>query len=178
MNITCETCQTPIEAKRRTQRFCSALCQQRSKRPAPRQMTCKWCGTPFEASGRSDCNRRYCNKKCAKNSNNKRIRGWTVERQERRRELVAADPAYHRKHADKQRDRILDLLGGKCVVCGAMNRHWLHVDYIHGTRGSQHRHPRHFAYVRDHVTDFRVLCAKHHYELTLTGKIEGTEITQ
>ena len=28
------------------------------------------------------------------------------------------------------------------------------------------------------VEIFRILCANHHYELTLTGKIEGTDIVQ
>lgn len=178
MMITCETCQSSYEAKLPTRRFCSALCQQRSKKPAPRQMNCKWCGEPFEASGRADCNRRYCNKRCAKAANNKRVRGWSEAQKEARAVRIKNDPTYHKKHAGKQRDQILALLGGKCTVCGVDNPHWLHVDYIHGTRGSRHRHPRHFAYVRDHVTDFRILCANHHYELTLTGKIEGTDITQ
>jgi hypothetical protein len=54
----------------------------------------------------------------------------------------------------------------------------LHVDYIPTMRGSKFRHPRHLRWVMDHIQDFRILCANHHYELTLTGQIEGTDITQ
>ena len=73
---------------------------------------------------------------------------------------------------------ILELLGGQCVVCGTDNPSWLHADYIPTTRSLRFRHPRHLAFMREHIEDFRVLCANHHYELTLTGRIEGTDITQ
>lgn len=63
-------------------------------------------------------------------------------------------------------------------MCGVDNPFWLHVDYIPTSRGEQYRHPRHFKYVSEHLDDFRILCANHHYELTLTGRIEGTDITQ
>jgi len=86
----------------------------------------------------------------------------------------AAQPNTH----PNRRLRILELLGGACVVCGATNPSWLHVDYIPTSRDLKYRHPRHYRYVADHVDDFRILCANHHYELTLTGRIEGTEITQ
>jgi hypothetical protein len=38
--------------------------------------------------------------------------------------------------------------------------------------------PRLLAYIRKNKDNFRLLCANHHYELTLTGMIEGTDITQ
>jgi hypothetical protein len=91
---------------------------------------------------------------------------------------VTKDPEVWRRKQSSERDHIVAMLGGRCVVCGVNNPLWLHVDYIAGSRGLKYRHPRHIAYVRDHQDEFRVLCANHHYELTLSGRIEGTNITQ
>ena len=44
--------------------------------------------------------------------------------------------------------------------------------------GTGFRHPRHKKWVLDNIKDFRLLCANHHYELTLSGKIKGTNIKQ
>jgi hypothetical protein len=52
------------------------------------------------------------------------------------------------------------------------------VDFIPITRELRYRHPRHYAFVSKQKELFRVLCANHHYELTLTGRIDGSDITQ
>jgi hypothetical protein len=91
---------------------------------------------------------------------------------------ITKDPAAWRRKSRDERIRCLALLGGKCIVCGVDNPLWLHLDYKTGSRGMRYRHPRHFAYVSQHLDEFQVLCANHHYELTLTGHIEGTDITQ
>jgi hypothetical protein len=144
--------------------------------------TCRNCGKDFEVFGIGDCNRQHCSKQCAKNYNAKTIRTWQQEHPEQMKlyyaRRAAKAPDQWRKKWGTERERIIELLGGSCVVCGVTNRHWLHVDYIAGSRGSQYRHPRHFAYVSRHKDEFRLLCANHHYELTLTGAIEGTTITQ
>lgn len=88
------------------------------------------------------------------------------------------DPEVWRKKQDQERLEIIDALGNQCVACGVTNPNWLHVDYIPTMIGTGVRHPRHKRYVLEHLSDFRLLCANHHYELTLTGKIEGTNITQ
>lgn len=91
--------------------------------------------------------------------------------------LIKNPGAWRDKHR-RERLEAIRLLGGKCVVCGAINPNWLHVDYVPTTNGKPYRHPRHLKYIREHLEDFRLLCANHHYELTLTGQIQGTEITQ
>lgn len=90
----------------------------------------------------------------------------------------AKNPGYYKEKARRERMAIIQLLGGACVVCGVANPYWLHVDYIPTTRDLRYRHPRNVGYIRRNVKDFRLLCANHHYELTLTGRIEGTAITQ
>lgn len=91
---------------------------------------------------------------------------------------VEANPDVWKKKWDSEREEIIEKLGGKCTVCPVTNIYHLHIDYIPTMRGTGKRHPRHKRWVLDHITDFRLLCANHHYELTLTGKIEGTNITQ
>ncbi len=91
---------------------------------------------------------------------------------------VAKDPDTWRSKSRSERERIIAMLGGACVVCGVTNPYWLHVDFIPTTRQSKYRHPRHYAWVSKNRELFRVLCANHHYELTLTGRIEGSDITQ
>ncbi len=91
---------------------------------------------------------------------------------------LAKNPGAWRDQARSGRLRVLAMLGGRCIVCGVTNPSWLHADYIPTSIGKKYRHPRGVAWVRDHIEDFRLLCANHHYELTLTGKIEGTDITQ
>lgn len=91
---------------------------------------------------------------------------------------AAKNAGYYRNKARRERLAILALLGGACVVCGVANPFWLHVDYIPTTRGMRFRHPRNIGFIQRNMADFRLLCANHHYELTLTGCIEGTPITQ
>lgn len=182
MLISCQQCGAEVEAKIKTRRFCSIICQQRSHAPGPREKTCRHCGENFLASGPAECNRQYCSKRCARSHVEKRVAGWSKANaagiQTRKRERIAKIPGFHAEKAKEKRAAVLALLGGRCVVCAVDNPSWLHVDYIPGTRGSRHRHPRHLAFVRSHHTEFRILCANHHYELTLTGRIEGTEIGQ
>jgi hypothetical protein len=80
----------------------------------------------------------------------------------------------------RERDSIIAALGGKCIVpgCGVTNPFWLHADYIPTMMGTGYRHPRHAGWVLRNLDKFRLLCANHHYELTLTGVIEGSNITQ
>ena len=136
----------------------------------------------FVITGVGDANRQHCSRECAKNHNAKRVSGWQVEHPETMRKYretqEAKNPGIWREKNRSERERIIEMLGGACVVCGAENPAWLHVDFIETTRGYRYRHPRHLAYVRIHTDQFRILCANHHYELTLTGQIEGTSITQ
>jgi hypothetical protein len=133
-------------------------------------------------TGIGDANRRHCSKECAKNHNAKRVKAWQTEHPETlvkyRQNYLAKNPSHNRDRWNERRGRILKLLGGECVVCGVSNPYWLHVDFIPTGRNSQYRHPRHYKYVSENLDLFRVLCANHHYELTLTGAIEGTSITQ
>ncbi len=93
---------------------------------------------------------------------------------------IGRRPNYWKEKYREERLAIIKALGGKCICpkCKVKNPLWLHVDYIPTMAGTGHRHPRHKAWVLAHLGDFRLLCANHHYELTLTGKIDGTDITQ
>lgn len=93
---------------------------------------------------------------------------------------IKKNPNVWKEKTKNERAIIVGTLGGKCVVetCKVTNPLWLHVDYIPTMIGTGYRHPRHLAWVLEHISDFRLLCANHHYELTLTGKIHGTTITQ
>ncbi|MDB5445675.1 MAG: hypothetical protein JWQ97_992 [Phenylobacterium sp.] len=180
--IRCGTCGCDTPAATPRKLYCSALCGQRSRKPGPRVKNCRGCGAAFSASGKANCNRQYCSKRCAKAAHASRVGDWYRQNPDafrrHRESRIERNPDHHREHGQKQRTAILELLGGKCAACGADNPHWLHVDYAPGTRGSRYRHPRHYAFVKAHRSDFRILCANHHYELTLTGKIDGTDIVQ
>jgi len=184
LTIQCAYCGTDVEAQRTTRKFCSTWCAQRHARgdAYPQKRACRHCGKEFEVRERADANRRHCSKQCAKNHNAKVIKAWQADNPETvkvyRANVLTKDPAHWKHHAGKQRDKILALLGGACVACGVTNPYWLHVDFIPTTRELRYRHPRHFKYVSEHLELFRILCANHHYELTLTGRIEGTDITQ
>jgi hypothetical protein len=91
---------------------------------------------------------------------------------------VIKNPEVWREKSRQARLDVISALGGKCIVCSATNPNWLHIDYVPTMKGTGLRHPRHKKWVMQHIKDFRLLCANHHYELTLTGKIEGTNITQ
>ena len=165
-----------------TRRFCSTICAQRFARGWPKKRQCRHCGKEFEVRERADANRRHCSKECAKSHNAKRVKGWQAENPGAMKlynaTRLAKNPGAWQEKSRMERQRIIALLGGACVVCGVTNPHWLHVDFIPTTRDLRHRHPRHYAYVSKHLDLFRVLCANHHYELTLTGRIEGSDITQ
>jgi hypothetical protein len=180
--IRCEYCGKETEAQRKTKRFCSDSCAQRQWRDFPKERPCRHCGKKFPIITRSDANRQHCSKACAKAHNAKRIGEWHVEHpgamQQYNENRIQKHPDTWRNKTRGERLEIITLLGGKCIVCGITNVNWLHVDYIPTTRNTPYRHPRHLKYVREHLKEFRLLCANHHYELTLTGRIEGTEITQ
>jgi endogenous inhibitor of DNA gyrase (YacG/DUF329 family) len=182
LTIQCAYCGTEVQAQRTTKRFCSTTCAQRQARGWPQKRACRHCGQEFEVRERADANRQHCSKECAKNHNAKRIGGWLTDNpgamKRYNQARLAKNPGAWRDKHRSERERIIDLLGGACVVCGVTNPHWLHVDFIPTTREMRYRHPRHYAWVSKHLDLFRVLCANHHYELTLTGRIEGTSITQ
>jgi len=180
--VNCQHCGIEFETQRSTRKFCSRSCSNRSAWVVVKLRSCRHCGKEFLVTGTGDCNRQHCSKECAKNHNAKRISTWQADhpetRQTYRANQLTKEPDYERKGYQSRRGRILELLGGQCVVCGVTNPSWLHVDYIPTGRDSKYRHPRHYRYVSENAHLFRVLCANHHYELTLTGRIEGTSITQ
>lgn len=61
----------------------------------------------------------------------------------------------------RKREEKITILGGKCVVCGETNIHFLHIDCIEGGV-----HPTGIIYLRANKEKFQVLCANHHYEKT------------
>ena len=180
--VTCQHCGLVFQTQRRTRKFCSQTCSNRATWKVTKTRECRHCGQSFEVSGAGDANRQHCSKQCAKNHNAKQVKDWLTEHPEAmdgyRANQIAKNPGIWRAKYQSERERIIALLGGACVVCGVTNRYWLHVDFIPTTRQAKYRHPRHYAWVSKHKDLFRVLCANHHYELTLTGKIEGTDITQ
>lgn len=178
----CQHCGALFEAQRKTRKFCSRACANRSSWAAEKTRNCLHCGNSFPLKSAADANRKHCSKACAKAHNVKRIKDWNQDHPDAMKQYNAnrtnKNANAYKEQSRKERLAILELLGGKCIVCGVDNPNWLHVDYIPTTRGTPYRHPRHLRYVREHITNFRLLCANHHYELTLTGKIEGTDITQ
>lgn len=182
MVILCAGCGRETTAQRRTKRFCSTICAQRFARGWPKTRACRHCGAEFWIRERADANRQHCSKQCAKRANTKNIKGWLADNPDAMRRYnqtrLEKNPGAWREKSRADRVASLVLLGGQCVVCGIDNSRWLHIDFIPTTRDLRFRHPRHLAYIRAHPDQFRVLCANHHYELTLTGTIEGTAITQ
>lgn len=167
---------------RQDKRFCSRLCAARKRLGLGRERACRHCGTAFPIKVQGDANRQHCSRQCAKNHNAKNIRTWLTEHpdamaQYNKTRLAKNPGAWIEKHR-AERASVLAALGGQCIVCGAANPNWLHVDYKPTQKNLQYRHPRHSRFILAHLDDFRLLCANHHYELTLTGKIEGTEISQ
>ncbi|QZE11149.1 HNH endonuclease [Streptomyces phage Forrest] len=148
--------------------------------------TCRYqaCGREFDVVTRGDANRQYCSKECSKNATAKRVKTWneenltTEKNREYRNRYMEKNGIKSSDKWRKERVEILAALGGACEVCGVTKAVWLHVDYKPTCRNSQYRHPRHKAYVLANLEKFRILCANHHYELTLTGMIEGSDITQ
>jgi hypothetical protein len=180
--ITCQHCGKIFESQRDTRKFCSRACANRSVWAGSKVRNCQHCGKEFPLLSAGDANRKHCSQACAKSYNAKYIKTWVDEHPEAKKQYTAnrtaKNPGVWKEQSRKERLAIITLLGGCCIVCGATNPNWLHVDYIQTTRGKPYRHPRHLKYIREHQNEFRLLCANHHYELTLTGKIEGTEITQ
>lgn len=148
----------------------------------PFTRACRVCESAILIAKPGDANRKYCSQKCSKRAYAKGIGIWQKLHPERvshyRAERVKKNADVWKEQARSERRRILEALGGRCVVCGVANPVWLHVDYIPTTRGQQYRHSRTLKYTLTNLHLFRILCANHHYELTLTGKIEGTEIVQ
>lgn len=181
--INCLSCGVEIRCERRTKKWCSQKCYTRFRNGYPKNRMCLECGEGFQVlTQQADANKKYCSYRCSKNANSKRIKQWVgahpeaSKRYNKRR--LEKNPGEWREKARRERRVAIALLGGACIVCGTNNPNWLHVDYVPTTRGQGGRHPRHLAYLRAHLQDFRLLCANHHYELTLTRRIEGTEITQ
>lgn len=147
-----------------------------------RMRACRHCATPFGIASRADANRQYCSRKCSRKGIEKSTLAFhqanpnAMNRYNQNR--VVKNPGAWREKHRAERGLIFDALGGKCVVCGIANVNWLETDYAPTTRGKPFRHPRHPAFILANLKDFRLLCANHHRELTLTGKIEGTEIIQ
>ena len=178
----CQHCGKEFEAQRKTRRFCSSACANRSAWRVQKKRTCLQCGNEFILASAADANRKYCSQACSKKAYSKHLQSWSFEHPDAQKEynktrLIKNPGAWREKHHNERLEAI-KLLGGVCVVCGVENTNWLHIDYIPTTRGKPYRHPRHLKFIREHLSDFRLLCANHHYELTLTGKIEGTEIIQ
>jgi len=180
--IKCLYCGLEVEALRPSRKkFCSYRCSQRYAHHLPSIRNCKICDKEFPIN-KGDQNRRYCSQACAKKANTKNTLAWhqthpgVMSTYNAKR--VLKHPGIWREKYRSGRIETIRLLGGKCIVCGVNNPHWLHLDYIPTTNGKPYRHPRHLKFIKEHISDFRLLCANHHYELTLTGMIVGTMITQ
>lgn len=166
-------------------KFCSSKCYQRhwyDRPPFPYARNCRACLMPFTVASRDDANRQYCSQACSKLAQRKGSKVWLRLHPEKQAEYTAnrlsKNKDYWRDQGRSERKRILEMLGGKCIVCGVANPSWLHVDYVPTTRNERFRHSRAPKFVSANLNLFRILCANHHYELTLTGKIEGTDIVQ
>lgn len=183
--LVCEHCGTTYEGKRSWGKFCSAKCGDDHRNglrfPKTTSRICKTCGEEFMLET-GDNNRRYCSKECSKKGQSKRVRIFNEKNPDAmkgyNKNRLAKNPDAWRDKNRRERAEALKLLGGKCIVCGVDNPHWLHLDYIPTSIGMRYRHSRSLKFIRENLSDFRILCANHHYELTLTGKIEGTDIIQ
>jgi endogenous inhibitor of DNA gyrase (YacG/DUF329 family) len=180
--IICLYCGERVEAKRpNRKKFCSNRCAQRFAKNLPSKRECKICGREFKIV-KGGQNRKYCSEKCSKKAYTKQTLAWhernpnSMKKYNKKRK--AKNPGVWREKYRRERAEAIKMLGGKCIVCGASNPNWLHIDYKPTTIDKPYRHPRHLKYIKEHIIEFRILCANHHYELTLTGKIEGTSITQ
>jgi hypothetical protein len=184
MTMFCVYCKESIQG-RSDKKFCNPRCAQRYKngrQKMPFVRECLVCKGDVLIAKTGDANRKYCSQKCAKKAYTKGIGIWKELNHEKlgiyHRDRVKKNAEVYKQQARSERKRILQFLGGKCVVCCVENPSWLHVDYIPTNKGDAYRHSRtlKFTFANPHL--FRILCANHHYELTLTGKIEGTSIEQ
>lgn len=178
----CRYCGTTGKASRPDKSYCSERCRKRYADGLPKTRSCRQCAVAIKIESGKDGNRRYCSRTCSKKARDLQNAAWFAAHPE-------AMPVYNARRAlrrpDGEKDRnesgrreIIKALGGACCVCGVTNVLWLEVDYKPTTRGKPFRHPRHRAFVLSHLNDFRLLCANHHRELTLTGQIDGTDIRQ
>lgn len=180
--IRCAYCGKEIRAERKTKKVCSTRCEQRLRLNLPKERQCLECGKVFQILKRGDNNRRYCSQACSKRAIQKSTLKFYKQnpgyKNEVNKKRIAKNPGMWKDKHKNERLEAIKILGGGCIVCGVTNQNWIHIDYIPTTRGKPYRHPRHLKYIKEHVEDFRLLCANHHYELTLTGMIAGTTITQ
>ncbi len=188
-NLICKQCQFPFTHADKRKFYCSKKCErkrsgERKHLPRKSERTCKSCGNIFKLKVKGDNNRKYCSERCAKRYHNKQQATWRFDHPGHMKifnaNRIKKHPTTWTDKNNLGRHQSIELLGGVCAVsgCGVTKRVWLHVDFIPTTVGMPYRHPRHFAFIKRHPHLFRLLCANHHYELTLTGKIDGTDITQ
>ncbi len=140
---------------------------------------CVICYSPYKAVAPLQ---KTCSRECRKKKNKTlqikfKLRNPDKEKEYRENRVNKNPNIWKQKHKN-ERLEIIKRLGGKCAACGHGNPIHLHIDYIPTMIGTGYRHPRHKRWVLDHLEDFRLLCANHHYELTTTGEIQGTNITQ
>ena len=190
-HLICRQCGDAFEHTNRRRLYCSKQCEhkysneKRSPNFGKAERICQRCSKKFQITNRGDGARKYCSSVCSKNAHSKKQSTWKFRHATKelykkyRTNQIKKHPKY-RTRSGIRRDLSIAALGGKCIIpgCGVTKLTWLHIDFIATTIGMKHRHPRHWAYIRDHLNEFRLLCANHHYELTLTGKIDGTDITQ
>ena len=147
--VVCLHCGKVFESQRRTRKFCSTACANRSAWAAEKTRNCRQCGKPFPLRSAADANRQHCSKACAKKSVQKSTLAfyernpkadYTGQVNTRR---AAKNPGMWRDKHRGERAEAIGLLGGGCVVCGVTNPNWLHVDYKPTTNGKPYRHPRH-----------------------------------
>lgn len=170
---------------RSDKRYCNPRCAQRRKngrQQMPFSRKCRVCDAAVVIAKPGDANRRYCSQRCAKKAYAKGIGIWRElnkgKAKDYQAQRIKKNADAWKEQARSERRRILQALGGACIVCGVSNPSWLHVDYVPTTRNEQYRHSRTLKFTMENLRLFRILCANHHYELTLTGKIEGTPIVQ
>jgi len=183
--LSCLCCGGEIKGARanKPRKWCTRKCRQRYQNGYPKSRNCLECGGEFKIlTQRADANKKYCGERCSKRANSRLVKKWVGDHPDAmkryNRTRIEKYPGEWLEKARAERLEKIRLLGGSCCVCGVTNPNWLHVDYAPTCRGTGTRHPRHLAYVKRHLGDFRLLCANHHYELTITGRIEGTDITQ
>lgn len=183
INVHCVECGEKYSTHDRKKLYCTDACAKLQKaRIKDRRRFCRWCGKMYLAIPPNN-NQRSCSEKCSGEFNDFMEARWRKAYPDRvevhRQKRKDGHPDMWREKARQERLETLRILGGKCIVCGVDNPNWLHIDYAPGSDEFEgKRHPRHIAFIIRNKDKFRLLCANHHYELTLTGKIEGTDITQ
>jgi hypothetical protein len=184
VDLYCGYCRKAIQG-RSDKRYCNARCAQRDRngrQQMPFIRKCRVCNGDVLISKPGDANRKYCSQRCAKKAYAKGVGIWNELNRGKiriyRENRVKKNAEVWKQQARSERRRILESLGGRCIVCRVNNPSWLHVDYIPTTRREAYRHSRTLKFTLANLHLFRILCANHHYELTLTGRIKGTSIVQ